>query len=168
MSIMINENRNALEFIVDKMPGWIAYVNIDLEYVYVNDEYAAYYKLVTKTLIGRKIFEVMPYKSYKRAKNKIEAALSGLYIAYENTFEFENGEERAYWLEYIPHVLRNGEVVGYLAHATDITKKKLWEKSFDKEMVKLTDTVADLSKEIRAKNFLIEDLQIQLNERLKS
>jgi len=100
-------NRNELiSIIIDSMPYFICYVDSNKRYKYVSKMYRDFFDLGQQDVIDKSIEEVLSPEIYSKIKDKIELAMSGVIVSYE---EIISNKENIYKIEgvYLPNHVDN-------------------------------------------------------------
>jgi PAS domain S-box-containing protein len=107
------------------LPVYIAYIDADCNYQFVNSEYEKFYGLAKEDIIGRPIYEVMGAEATNLVREKIELALSGSRVSFEAKIPGRNDHKD--WdadINYVPHLNDKDEVLGFYVLSEDITSRK--------------------------------------------
>ena len=113
-----------LRSVLDHMPSMIGYWDKDLRNRFVNQAYATWFGVDPAQLPGKHIREVIGEARYKQNLPYIEAALRGEHQEFERAIPSPDGTQLRHSLaEYIPNIVA-GEVMGFYAHVTDVTRIK--------------------------------------------
>lgn len=144
----IQRSEQQLKLITDRLPAFVAYVDKDQRYTFVNQTYETWFGKTPDAILGRPAWEVMGAEVYERAKVYVEIALSGRAAAYENTLRQASGREIHVHAEYLPDFHpRTGEVRGYVVVAHDITNRKQAQDALEasaKRFQSLTEAVPQI------------------------
>jgi PAS domain S-box-containing protein len=121
-----------IEFVLDRAPSAICYVDRNQRYRYVNARFCTWAEADRDWIIGRVIPDVIGVENYERIRPAIERALGGRASWYEEPVQGPDG--RAYWLRgaMVPDVI-DGDVRGYVILITDITRRKMAEITLERE-----------------------------------
>ncbi|RZA09805.1 MAG: PAS domain S-box protein [Proteobacteria bacterium] len=119
----ILENEQLLKLITDRLPAFVAYVDHDLNYRFLNDAYRRCFGVNARS--GQPMREVVNAQAFERALPFARQALRGEVVRYENTVTSANGDELIVEAEYLPDFHpRTGQVRGYVVVGHDITARK--------------------------------------------
>ncbi|OQA98572.1 MAG: Blue-light-activated histidine kinase 2 [Spirochaetes bacterium ADurb.Bin218] len=145
----LQDSEEKLQIIIDGVPAYIAFLDKEESYVYVNKSYAQWYGMDKDDFCGRKISDIVPPDYLERAYPYIKKALSGESVVYENYIFDKNGDRRILRVEYVPHI-SSGEIIGFFSMTIDITE----QKSSEAQIVELLKEKELLLKEVhhRVKN----------------
>ena len=138
----IIRTKNQLEMIVEKVPGLLAFVNADEEYLFVNQAYAEWYRCPKNEIIGKKVKEILPRAAYETARVNIRRVLNGEALSYENIIPGHDGRNRTVLAQYVPHFDDRGKVIAFLGTVEDITDQKIIEEE-QREREGYLDTLAN-------------------------
>ncbi|RDI98038.1 sensor domain-containing diguanylate cyclase [Dyella solisilvae] len=121
------DSEKRLRTITDNVPAYIAHVDTNERYTFVN----AYISQVTgseaPSNVGQTVEEVRGPAIYPVLKPHIDAVLQGA----ATTFEYEgsgNGSPRYFEATYLPAIAADGTTTGFYTLTTDITRIKLAER----------------------------------------
>ncbi len=110
-------------------PMFLAYVDADNRYRYLNHTYAEAFDQPVEQMLGRTVGEVLGETLYEELRPQIESVLAGNPVAHESLVNFPNHGPR--WLNALltPHTDKNGLVVGYTAIVLDVTDRRKVEEA---------------------------------------
>ena len=118
-----------LQVLLDNLPALVAYVRADGTYLFVNRQYEKLRAGDRSKFMGKPMGFVLGPVVYEKVKPFIEKALSGQAVSFEVELPFADGRLRWIRVEYKPDIDEKGDVKGYLALGTDITRLKVSEQS---------------------------------------
>ncbi|GEM_PF-518370 len=116
-----------LQIIMDGLPAYLAYVDNNEKYVYVNKAYAEWHGRSKDDFPGHHLEDMVEQSYYIKAKPYYMRALNGERVLFENTMTDREGNEHIARAEYVPHIT-NGVVNGFFALLLDITERKKAEE----------------------------------------
>jgi PAS domain S-box-containing protein len=125
--------------ITDNVPVFIALVNKDLEYQFVNSMYEQFFKLSKKEIIGKTVQEVVGKAAFEKSSLYLQKVLAGEEQSFANEVQNHQGEIRNVLTNYLPYKVDN-EIVGILNTVIDVTEQKQaeqiikWNESLLKKM----------------------------------
>jgi PAS domain S-box-containing protein len=152
----ILENEQLLKLITDRLPAFVAYVDHDLRYRFMNETYRASFGAGATP--GKLMKEVLRPEVFDKALPYARQALGGKKVRYENTISTLDGRELVLDTEYLPDIHpRTGEVRGYVVVAHDITHRKIAAQA-------LEESERRLSLALKASRIGIFDLNLQKDE----
>lgn len=130
MDLKDDHHERIMQLMIDRMPGFTAYLDKDLVYRKVNKIYVDFYKKPYEEIIGKHISQLAMPEVYERAKPKLDIALSGQRVKFDNVIINASGDKLYVETEYFPDVdPKSGEVIGVVVNAFDVTHRKnqeLW------------------------------------------
>lgn len=146
---ILKEKERLLRLISDGMPALISYVDKDLRYRSVNREWLNWFDRPAEAVVGKTVEEVLGETSWKVICTNIERALAGERVTLQRQLQHPDGSMR--WLEvtYVPDADEAGSVVGFVAHAYDITRRKLAEDNLSLLNVSLEGQVVQRNQALR-------------------
>ncbi len=147
------ESQKKLQFLTDHIPFYIAYVNTNHEYIFVNKPYADLFDLDTENIVGKKVFDVLgdeisalliPYVTlvFEGQKTNFIVNLKENPIKIKPKFDFVE----IVHVSYIPDFNENHQVVGFIVAINDITEIKKAEASLESQNQQLVKTNKELDR----------------------
>jgi diguanylate cyclase (GGDEF)-like protein/PAS domain S-box-containing protein len=110
-------------FLIDSMSGLVAYWDRDLLCRFANSAYLAWIGRSRKSIIGCRLEDVLGAEIYARDEPHVLAALAGEKRQFERRASKPDGTIGHALVSYIPDIAY-GEVIGFIAHITDVTALK--------------------------------------------
>lgn len=124
---VIEEQKDILKVIVDTLPGKVFYKNTDSQYVYANHEYKQLHKEHgIKNIIGKTDFETHLTKEeadfYTKADREVIEQKRSIFTS---SIRIDKSGKKVYSdVTKKPVVDKNGDVIGIVGFAMDVTEKK--------------------------------------------
>ena len=122
-----------LRMLVDHVPSMLAYWDRDLRCRFANRAYETWFGVDPDGLVGTSIQDLLGPQLFALNELYIEAVLKGHQQVFERIVPGPNGANRHSLATYIPDLV-DGEVVGFIAHVTEVTKLKETEASLRAEI----------------------------------
>ena len=123
-----------LSQITDSVPIFIALLNKDLEYIFINKAYERFLNLAKSEILGRNVSEIVGDKVFERAYPFLLSALNGDTNTLEIRLTRANNQERIVLATYLPYY--QGDVIyGVLATIIDVTERIQSEELLNKKVV---------------------------------
>jgi PAS domain S-box-containing protein len=130
ISEALEEEREELELILDASPAMIFYKDRNNRIVRVNRAAAESLGLSKRELQGRSAFDVYPAEGAKYYQDDLEVILTGKpKIGIHETTPTGSGEERFVITDKIPHLDRDGNIIGVIVFARDVTEQTRAERA---------------------------------------
>lgn len=121
--IALRDTKEFYELILDSVPMRIGYLHADGRLAYVNNRYEAWFGAPRDKLNGSTLRELVGEKDYEDIKPRIRQVLKGEPVAFEaSTVRDEHTHQLQ--VEYLPHLSRSKEVLGFFSVVQDVTKRK--------------------------------------------
>jgi PAS domain S-box-containing protein len=112
---------------VDAAPVLLAYVDASERYRFCNQAYERWFEEPRERILGHTLREVLGDMAYDSLRAEVQAALSGQTIQFERVVPYRLGGTRTVRADYLPHVLPDGRVAGFVAVVADITRMRRGE-----------------------------------------
>lgn len=164
---LLRENEKQLRLVADSLIMLIAYVNADERYVFVNRAYAEWFGESSLGMVGRHIKEVLGDKIYASIESNVKRALAGERVTFETTIPNIRGDVSSVLATYTPHMLDNGEVVGFFVQVLDITERKqarqALQQAHDELELRVEERTKELTKEIEERKRVETALRVSEN-----
>jgi hypothetical protein len=110
------------QMLLDAAPAFIAYVDEQERYVWVNQQYSQWFGKPRNSIIGRTVREIHGEDAYTGPIGRnAQAALRGQWSRYTTTLNDNTGRRRCIEVHCIPNRSRDGHVLGYSVLAVDLT-----------------------------------------------
>ncbi len=140
---------------MDNVPALIAYLDADLRYKLVNRRYAEMLGTTVQELLGKTPADFLDPETYAMARPKMDRALAGETITFENQVAFRDGRRRWISVTYAPLVATRQPLAGegdfeedgggFYAMMTDIDERKRAEEAQQAGEERFRDIVAAAS-----------------------
>ena len=111
-----------LRELADAIPAFVAYVDAQRRYVFVNHNYVEHFARPAKDMVGRQVAEVLGEANYERVQAKLDAALAGEAVRFEASLTLA-GATRELDNSYLPDRRGDGSIAGCFILATDVTER---------------------------------------------
>ncbi len=116
--------RAELAHVADAVPALVSYISEDGTYVFVNKAYQEWFVEPPEHFRGRHVREIVGVESFAKIRPHFEAALSGKRVTFETQVPYMDGPNRDVIATYVPHILNDGRVVGFVALVNDISDQR--------------------------------------------
>ncbi len=124
-------SKEHFQFVTDQAPVLIAHCSRELRYRFVNKAYAALFAKRPDELIGKSIAEVLGPQAFADALTHMQKALAGETVEYELAIGQASGGTRYLLVRYQPERDPFGNVSGFVAAITEITRRKAAESALE-------------------------------------
>ncbi len=121
-----------LQTITDAMPDLISEVGTDYRYRYVNKAYEQWHGKPWQEIVGHHIEELMGKEAISKVSSKLERAMRGENVDFEERFYFSKKGVRDMWIRYLPNSDKAGNITCIHIIASDITERKAAESQLQK------------------------------------
>ncbi|WP_147289912.1 sensor domain-containing diguanylate cyclase [Crenobacter cavernae] len=113
---LLRKSRERLRLITDNMPALIAYVDVDLRYLFNNRAYEHWFGVPPEKLAGTPMRELLSETAFERA-------LQGEQVTFENLFDCRLGRIDV-TTTLIPNAGDDGKIEGFYVLSLDVTERK--------------------------------------------
>ncbi len=120
--VVLDEFDSRFRAIADTLPAYVAYVDDELRYAWVNRTYEEMFRQSAAEIVGRSVSETLG-ASYESIRGHLEAALRGEPQHFESRMRTAEGE-RFLMVRHVPDRDANGGVRGVIVHGIDITERR--------------------------------------------
>lgn len=115
--------------IIENSNDLFAFVDQEYRFKTVNQKYLAIHGLSRESVIGHYVYDILDEKLfYQNLKPKIDKALLGQVVSFNETFNFTNKGEVILHVTYTPYIDENNKIVGFIFRGEDITELKVKEE----------------------------------------
>jgi PAS domain S-box-containing protein len=121
------ESESRFRRIVDALPQLVSYVDRDLIYRFVNRTYQEIFDVRAEDVVGQALPDFIGAEAYAQARAHVERVLRGERVRYDERYDYGGGNHRHIDGQLIPDLSPSGEVQGYYAVLTDISRYKQTE-----------------------------------------
>src|SRR5687768_18595904 len=119
----LRESEERMRLVANNVPALISYVDRDQRYRFSNRTYDDWFGIAHERMQGRTVAEVFGAEAYERMRHDIERCTSGESVEFEFTTS-EGGKRRTLQVACVPHLGREGEVLGFYMLGNDVTALK--------------------------------------------
>ncbi|MEP7152940.1 MAG: PAS domain S-box protein, partial [Nitrospira sp.] len=123
----LQQSESQLRVITDALPGFIAYVDREERYRFVNAGYERHFDLPRERIIGQSVADLMSGE-YDSVQPYIRRALAGEKVSFETTSMGKESEE-TFFATYVPDRTAEGAVAGLHILVTNLTDRKRTEQA---------------------------------------
>ncbi len=120
----LRESEQNIRVYTDNVPVLIAYLDPQLQYLFVNKAYADTFGLDRHSIAGVPCYKVLSAEEYEYRRHYIDQALAGERQRFETRLPTRDGSDRFAEVTYIPHKGEHGDLLGYFTLYQDITERR--------------------------------------------
>ncbi len=117
------------EGLLDGIPERVAYLDLDLNYLYVNEAYAHFMKRPKSEIIGRNLAEIRGAEATAMVRDHVTRTLAGEQVRWEGWHSYTTGTQRFIERYYSVHRNASGTPEGFRIFVRDLTELKQAEQS---------------------------------------
>jgi PAS domain S-box-containing protein len=110
-----------LRLVTDALPGLVSHIGPDERYLYVNKLYEEWFGRSRATVIGRSVREMLGEESYARIKPRLDRAMGGERVRFEDRISYPDGSVRDLVADYLPAQGADGRIGGIFALIQDVS-----------------------------------------------
>jgi diguanylate cyclase (GGDEF)-like protein/PAS domain S-box-containing protein len=127
----LDESQARLRAVADNMPAFIAHVDADERYTFLNAYYSRLLGMPAERVLGKTVHDVLGDSAYVALAPYVRAALAGQAQDFERPPDASNGG-RYLQSHFVPHRSADGTPQGFYALSIDITAQKEAEHALDR------------------------------------
>ncbi len=133
----LRRSEERLRLLTDALPVLISYVDENQCYRFSNREYEKWFGHPREDVQGRHLKQVLGEEAYAALRPRVEAALSGEWVTFEEFIPYERAGRRYVRVSYIPD-WQEGKVRGCFALIEDMTDRRQAEEALRESRDKLS------------------------------
>ena len=126
---MPRQSTNQLALITDAAPVFLAHLDREQRYLFVNKPYAERFGLTPAQCIGKRLPEIVGAEAYEAFRQYVDLVLSGKSVEFELEVPYSTIGPHLIHCGYNPEFNESGEVIGWVAAITDVTQRKLAQEA---------------------------------------
>ncbi len=145
IQIALRESAERLQLITDNVAALIVYFDADQRYRFVNEAAVELLGRPRQHIIGKRVADLLDETNYLNVAPHIETALGGEEVTFERERTAPDGSQTIFQSNFLPHIDKQGRVLGCYVVSVDITEHKRAETQARKNENRLrliTDNVA--------------------------
>ncbi|KAF2510543.1 PAS domain S-box protein [Flavobacterium foetidum] len=135
------ESEAHLELLRDTVPAMIFYLDKEMRYCSYNSVFMDWFSVGKQEAIGKTVREFIGEAAYAKTLPHLTIAYGGEQERYEMFAPSRMGVSRWLSIVYTPHKNAQGEVIGLIVHATDVTHSKQTEMALRESEAKLLTVI---------------------------
>lgn len=117
-----------LRLITDNLPVLIAYIDAGQRYRFNNRGYKEWFGHTSAELKGKSLKEVLGPSAYQAIVPRIEKALTGEFVRFEDVVDYKSAGKRIVEAAYVPDKAEDGRIRGFFALISDVTERRRAEQ----------------------------------------
>jgi PAS domain S-box-containing protein len=141
----LRKSEERLRLLTDALPVLVSYVDENQRYRFNNKGYEHWFGHSRESVEGKHLKQVLGEKAYQAIRPRVEAALSGQLVAFEEFVPYRAAGRRYVRVTYVPD-RQDGRARGFFALIQDLTERKQAEEEIRESRDKLSTIItgADL------------------------
>jgi PAS domain S-box-containing protein len=123
----LRASQQEFELLTDALPVLVSYLGVDdgdVRYRFVNKIYETWFSRSRDDIRGMRVRDVVGEDAYEKLKPRIDRALAGERVSFEQFMPYLNAGPRHVRVEYVPRAGADGTVEGVYALILDVTAAK--------------------------------------------
>ena len=129
----LRQSEEQLRLVTDNTPAFIAYIDADYRYRFVNRQYEDWLGRPREEILGRTTAEVLGEATAALRRSYMERALAGEMVQFESELPFRDSTPRWVVTQFVPHGGAGGHVLGFYVLTVDVTMRKKNEEGMRKQ-----------------------------------
>jgi len=134
----LRESEERLRLVANNVPALISYVDREQRYRFSNRTYDDWFGIAQDRMHGHTVAEVFGEEAYASMRDYIERCMAGAAVEFEFTTA-GGGKPRTLQVACVPHLGREGEVLGFYMLGNDVTALKRAQEDLRYAAVQLRD-----------------------------
>ncbi len=135
----IRKRESFLENVLGTLPSLVSYVDKNAVYQYMSPGYKKWFGINPAAYIGKATVEVVGEEATAKLRPYFDRTLKGETVDFEQYVKLKNAGERTIHCIYIPDKNFEGECVGIIIIATDITETRKAQRELENTTKELTN-----------------------------
>lgn len=123
----LRRSKEWFQLLTDSLPVLISYVDQDQRYRFNNKGYELWFGYSPQEVEGKHLRQLLGDKAYEAIRPRVEAALAGNHVRFEELISFHGAGRRYVQVTYVPDK-QDDRVRGYFALVQDLTARKQAEE----------------------------------------
>jgi PAS domain S-box-containing protein len=146
----LRQTATQLQLITDNIPAFVAYLDAQLHYRFVNQPYADWLGFSKAEILSKAVLQEVSPSLFEAICPTIANAPVQENVAFAYAETTQNGQTKYLNVTLIPNIEpAENRVNGYFILATDITAQKLTEQSLEQQNITLKNLIAQRNAELR-------------------
>ncbi len=112
--------KELVDFLSINEQAQVAYIDTDQRYVFTNSTYSHKFGLTPSEIVGKNVKGVLGEENYKVVHAKLEKALAGMTVSYEDEFKLQDKLSFHFRADYMPHFNDQGKITGCFILVKDL------------------------------------------------
>jgi PAS domain S-box-containing protein len=117
------ESEQQMRLMADSLPAFVAYVDRDQRYRFVNRVYEEWHGVSGREIVGRRVEELVDADLFAAIEPQIGQALAGRAVNFRGEGSYPDGLQRHIDATFVPRLDAAGEVIGFFSLVRDITSQ---------------------------------------------
>lgn len=157
------KSEQQLRLITDTLPALVSFIDVKQKYRFVNDAYTKWFNKAGEEILGKPIQDVLGQKAYQAIEPHVRRALNGCKVSFESSIPYADGGTRYVKADYVPDIGSGGEVRGFVALISDISREKKMNEILEKRVEERTRA---LTASVREKETLLREIHHRVKNNL--
>ena len=158
----LRRSEDRLRLLTDAMPVLISYIDQEQRYRFNNKSYEHWFGYRREYVEGKHMRQVLGEKAYQAVRPRVETALSGQSITFEETIPYRGVGRRYVRVTYIPDS-QDGQVRGFFVLVQDLTEIKQAEEELRESHDRLSTIITGA--DVGTWDWNVPDNSVEVNDR---
>jgi PAS domain-containing protein len=110
----LRESCTELEMLADALPVLVSYMDSEVRYQFVNKICEDWFPRRREEILGKRVRDIVGEAAYAAVEYRIDAALAGQRVSFEQFMPYKDGPPRHIRVEYVPRIGEGGRTRGHL------------------------------------------------------
>jgi PAS domain S-box-containing protein len=158
----LREREDQLSLITNAAPALISYIDVGFRYRLVNATYERWFGQSADEIRGKHVREVLGDAAWERVRPRMEQALAGEQVAWEEELPYRSAGPRWVHMTYTPDRDESGQVRGFVVLVHDIGAAKRAEQALRESEELLRALNRDLERRVLERTAEVTERAVQL------
>ncbi len=125
----LQQREDELHLITNAVPVLISLIDAEQRYRFNNQRHEEWFGMSVMEMNGKHLWEILGQTTYETIRPYIGQVLAGHEVTFESQIPHKDAGVREVVVNFVPHVNQQGNVEGFVALVSDITRRKQAEET---------------------------------------